>query len=487
MLENVSYRFKIPVALTLAILLTEFAVTAILIAFTLADARRNVESGARNLANVTALSVRDPMVHDDLYRVFEVIRAPVAAKEQANPLKEVIVFDANLRVYAATDPKYYATLSRSSKFGRPIDAAIHYVQANPQAFYFSFPGVLVTDDIVAAQAVTADDGSPLGFVTVTYDTQKLRDGLATLMRRMVLLNLGSLVVLLPFGWWWGKRMAKPLHTLSYAMARVHTDEPEVLKREVSAQGSDEIGRLSSSFREMLDELAEKQQLEREMVVSERLAAVGRVAAGIVHEINNPLGGMINAVDTLVTHGAPDGLTSRTLGLLKRGLGQIHATVGALLFEARLDSPAVRAADWDDLRILIQPQLAVKQIALEWSAPTQDTQIPSHLVRQLVLNLLLNAIKAAESGGTVRCSAVLSADDLHVTVWNAGEHIPEDVVGHLFEPYWPSQKAHGVRSYGLGLWVSYQIATQLGGTISVSSQPGETTFEAVLPIKSGDTP
>ncbi|AQH06252.1 hypothetical protein A9R05_45550 (plasmid) [Burkholderia sp. KK1] len=486
MLENISYRYKIPVALTLAIVLTEVAITAVLISFMLSDARRNVESGAHNLAGVTTLSVRDSIVRDDLFRVFEVLRAPVAAKEPTNPLKELIVFDANGRVYAATDPKYYSTLSAADSFGYAIGHAIKSVKERPHDFYFSFPSLLGADDIVAAQAVTAEDGSPLGYVTITYDPQKLRDSIDTLVQRMVLVNVASLLVLLPIGWWWGNRMAIPLHILSKAMSRVHTEAPELLKQEVPAEGRDEIGRLSTSFREMLDDLAEKQQLERDMVASERLAAVGRVAAGIVHEINNPLGGMINAVDTLVTHGNPDGLTTRTLALLKRGLAQIRATVGALLFEARLDSPAMRAADWDDLNILIQPQLASKQIALEWSMPTEDVPIPSHLVRQLVLNLLLNAIKAAESGGSVRCRAAMDASELRVTVWNSGEHIPAEVVGQLFEPYWPSQKTHGPRSYGLGLWVSYQIATQLGGTISVSSVPGETTFEAVLPVKNMET-
>ncbi|GJH25847.1 MULTISPECIES: HAMP domain-containing sensor histidine kinase [Caballeronia] len=486
MLENVSYRYKIPVALTLAIVLTEVAVTAVLIAFMLSDARRNVESGAYNLANVTALSVRDSIVRDDLFHVFELLRAPVAAKEPANPLKALIVFDASGRVYAATDPRYYATLTEATSLGNAISHAVGSVKARPQTFYFSFPSLLGADDIIAAKAVRAEDGSPLGYVTITYDPQKLRDSVNTLVQRMVLVNIASLLVLVPIGWWWGKRMAKPLHTLSKAMTRVHKEDPEILKQEVTASGQDEIGRLSRSFREMMDDLAEKQQLERDMVVSERLAAVGRVAAGIAHEINNPLGGMMNAVDTLAMHGNPDGLTGRTLALLRRGLAQIRATVAALLFEARLDSPAMREADWDDLNILIQPQLAAKQVKLEWVMPTDEVPIPSHLVRQLVLNLLLNAIKAAESGGVVKCNAMMDSTELRITVQNSGEHIPADVVGQLFEPYWPSQKTHGPRSYGLGLWVSYQIATQLGGTISVNSVPGETTFEVALPIRSMET-
>jgi len=485
MLENISYRYKIPLALTLAILLTECAVTAVLLGLALADARRNVIDGARSLANATALAVRESMVRDDLFRVFEFIRTPVAAKQPDDPLKEVIVFDANGRVYAASNPRRHATLTRARDLSPTIDTAIATIRAEPQQFYLGYPGVFSRDDIVGAQAVLAEDNSPLGFVVVTYDTARMRSGLWTLFIRIVALNVVGFLILLPLGWWWGVRMARPLHRLSMALGRVHSTEPDVLKSEVRARGKDEIGRLSFSFRDMLDELAEKRQLEREMVVSERLAAVGRVAAGIAHEINNPLGGLINAVDTLAKHGQPDGLTSRTLALLERGLAQIRATVSALLFEARLDSPRTNPSDWDDLKLLIKPQAVTKRVTLEWEAPSGKVELPSHLVRQLVLNLLLNAMKAVDTGGKVACIAEVSAATLNIRVANTGEQIPDDIVSRLFEPYWPSQKPQGIRSYGIGLWVSYQVVTQLGGTITVSSDATQTAFEVTLPLPEGD--
>jgi two-component system NtrC family sensor kinase len=487
MLNNVSYRFKIPLALMLAILLTEMAVTGVLIALSVSDARRNLESGAQNLTKVIALSVRDLIVRDDLFRVFEVIRAPVSAKEPDNPLKQVVVFDSTGRVYASTAPKFYATLSHSSKLGDSMDMAIDYLQAGSGPFYFSFPSVLSSQDIVAAQNITAGDGTRLGYVIATYDTQKLRERIEILLLRLALLNVASLLVLLPLGWWWGNRMATPLHHLSLAMTRVHKESTGTLKQQVASGGQDEIGRLSASFHEMLDELSEKQQLERDMVAAERLAAVGRVAAGIAHEINNPLGGLINAVDTLAKHGAPDGLTSRTLALLDRGLSQIRATVSALLLEARLDSPSLSPGDWEDLRLLVEPQVASKSIHLLWIVPTEAITLPSHLVRQLVLNLLLNAVKAAETGGGVRCVASAHAGELRITVSNSGEHIPEEVISHLFEPYSPSQRSHNAQSHGLGLWVTYQIVSQLCGTVTVASEPGDTIFTVVLPVKEGDAP
>jgi signal transduction histidine kinase len=487
MLENVSYRYKIPLALTLAIFLTECAVTAVLLGLALADARRNVVDGARSLANATAIAVRESIVRDDLFRVFEFIRTPVAAKQPDDPLKAVIVFDANGKVYAASNPHRYATLTRATTMGHPIAMAVASTKAKPLDFYFRYPGVFSREDIVGAQAVLAEDNSPLGFVVVTYDTGRLRSGLATLFVRIVALNVVGFLLILPLSWLWGARIARPLHRLAIALGRVHTTEPEILKSEVHARGKDEIGRLSSSFRDMLDELVEKRELEREMVVSERLAAVGRVAAGIAHEINNPLGGLINAVDTLGRHGQPDGLTQRTLALLERGLAQIRATVGALLFEARLDSPQTKPSDWDDLRLLVQPQVLAKQVTLEWDVPAERVNLPSHLVRQLVLNLLLNAMKAVGHGGSVACHAAVNSPTLRIRVLNTGEQIPEEMVTHLFEPYWPNQNPHGVRSYGIGLWVSYQIVTQLAGTISVLSDTAVTTFEVALPLPGGEQP
>ncbi|WP_028730826.1 sensor histidine kinase [Pandoraea sp. E26] len=485
MLENVSYRYKIPLALAAAIFLTECAVTAVLLGLALADARHNVVDGARSLTNATAIAVRESLVRDDLFRVYEFVRTPVAAKQPDDPLTAVVVFDANGKVYAGSEPRQYVTLTKSDDMGHAISSAIAALRASPLDFYFQYPGIFSHDAIVGARAVLAEDNTPLGFVVATYDTGTLRGSLGTLFIRIAVLNAAGFLLLIPLSWLWGARIARPLHRLSNALGRVHTTEPEVLKDEVVAHGRDEIGRLSASFRDMLDELAEKRQLEREMVVSERLAAVGRVAAGIAHEINNPLGGLINAVDTLGKHGQPDGLTQRTLALLERGLAQIRATVGALLFEARLDSPTTAPSDWDDLRLLVQPQVLTKRVALQWHVPTESVNVPSHLVRQLVLNLLLNAMKAVPVNGRVSCRAAVKASTLRIEIANTGEQIPEEMVTSLFEPYWPSQSPKGVRSYGIGLWVSYQIVTQLGGTIAVLSDASDTTFEVILPLRNGE--
>jgi signal transduction histidine kinase len=235
---------------------------------------------------------------------------------------------------------------------------------------------------------------------------------------------------------------------------------------------------------MLEGMARKEALEREMVTAERLAAVGRVSAAIAHEINNPLGGMLNAVDTLDKHGQPDALTRKTLGLLERGLQQIRATVSALLIEARLDSPALAPSDWQDLRTLIAPQVNARGLRLRWSIYRDEVlPLPAHQVRQLALNLLLNAAEAADAGGIVELEVTRNGDLLILMVANTGPPIPAELMDRLFEPFITiDDTPTAPRSYGLGLWICYQIMSQLGGSISAESADGWTRFTVTLTLQ-----
>jgi len=484
MLSNLSYRYKIPLALSAVIVLTELLVTAGLVSLALTDARNDLENSAQNLCRVLTLSVRDPMVKDDVWRAFEVVRTPVAVKESTNPLKEIVLFDAQGRVYASTSPRKEPIQKAVAQLPAEYGAVISHLGTAGDPFYFNFPGLLATHDVTAGMPVNSDDGGRLGYVVLVYDADILYGRIRSTLVKLGVATVSALLLLIPVGWLWGDRMAKPLLRLASGMARISKEPAEKVAADIAVRGKDEIGQLGHQFQAMLGELAQKQALEREVVVSERLAAVGRVAAGIAHEINNPLGGMLNAIDTLKTHGAPDAQTKRTLGLLERGLGQIRSTVAALLVEARLDSPAMSQSDWQDLRLLITPQIHAKRAALNWEVQQPEAiALPAHLVRQLVLNLLLNAATAVEHGGRVDVLVSAHPAELQIKVSNTGQYIAGVAMEHLFEPFSSAWEAGERRSYGLGLWVSYQIATHLGGTIAVESEPGRTYFVVMLPFAS----
>ena len=486
-ISGLSYRLKIPLAITVVILLTEAVVTATLLSTASADARRDLEASARNLAAVLGRSLREPMLRDDLWQAYEVIRTPLEVRSPGSPLRSIVIFDAADHIFVASDPRRLPVFAGAEVLPESQRGLLTTV-AGTRDFILESPDTTRDGSIVAAGPVLADDGTYLGSVLLGYDGRIYEERVRSTLTRLLLVNIPGLLLLIALGWIGGARIAEPMSRLATAMSRVGRDPPQIISANLPASGSDEIGALSMRFRQMLGDLARKESLEREMVQSERLAAVGRVSAVVAHEINNPLGGMLNSLDTLARHGKPDGMTRKTIGLLKRGLEQIRATVRALLVEARLDSPALTESDWNDLRELVQPQAAQSRIRLEWRiAASPVLPLPAHLVRQLALNLLLNATKACPQDGYVALNVNEREGKLYIEVANPGESPTSAHLERLFEPFVPVPQGSGAPSHGLGLWVTYQIAQQLGGSISVRSEASVTRFSVVLPLDAAQSP
>jgi len=484
--RDLSYRYRVPLAITAVIVATECVVTITLLSQGLADARRDLQAGAENLVAVLSRSLREPMLRDDVWQAFEVIRTPIETRDDDNALESITVADSAERVFVSTDTGSFPMLA-------PIDSlserARILLSPDNRAKGFAFQGTrwFGAKNVVASGDVLSDDGSLLGRIVIKYDGEKISHRLQKTLVQLFAVTLPGLLVLILLGWFWGKRMVAPLLRLAADMQRIGKIPPMEIACGVDLAGKDEIGVLSSSFKEMLIGLDERDRLQREMVTAERLAAVGRVSAGIAHEINNPLGGMLNAVDTLTTHGSPDAFTQKTLGLLERGLNQIRTIVGALLVEARLDSPAITPEDWQDLQMLIAPQLQERAGDLSWDVSIDTSlPLPSHLVRQLVLNLLLNCVKAVHEGGHIWFEARLEDEMLEIAVANDGAPISAERMEHLFEPYTVSPHGSAKKSYPIGLWVCYQIVNALRGSIRVVSSEGLTRFRVSIPL-SGGTP
>ena len=214
-----------------------------------------------------------------------------------------------------------------------------------------------------------------------------------------------------------------------------------------------------------------------MLASERLAAVGRLAAGVAHEINNPLGGMLNALNTFRRYSDTGDLGRETLALLERGLHQIRETVAALLVEASPKSHQLTANDIDDVRTLLLSDINRKQIRLDWRNEIDNpVPLPSTPIRQILINLSFNAVQATEEQGVIECRVGADNDTFSMIVRNEGAEIPKEQLSRLFEPF--TENAVG---NGLGLWVTYQLIQQLKGRIEVQHDKGRTTFTVDLPI------
>ncbi len=324
------------------------------------------------------------------------------------------------------------------------------------------------------------DGERMGAVVVDYPLSSLERHFRDLFGLAAVYSVLLLAILLAIGWALGRAMMAPVLRLRECMRRVGQGDLEV--RCEGVHGHDELGELARGLEEMVSGLREKRQMEQEMLRSERLAAVGQMAAGVAHEINNPLGGMLNAINTFRRHGSDPTVAERTLDLLQRGLVQIQQTVHALLVEARVQDRPLAEEDLEDVRTLVQADAGGKGVRLEWDCRLGGaTALPSAPVRHVLINLLLNAIRAAPEGGRVRASCAVSDDRLRLRVADDGPGLPPAVRARLFEPQPSASGGHG-----FGLWVTHQTVKRLGGQIEARDGAPGTVFEVVLPATIPET-
>jgi signal transduction histidine kinase len=468
---DLSLRWKIPLRVMAAVLGTAVAVTTALLVRDYEDIRQSLETHAKSIGRVLASTLVAPVLHDDLWRTFEILQLageahPASAELQAEIM---MVLDSERRIFVSTRPREFPVGKRPEDLGGGLGALADSIawregvrqqvlEPTGAAHYF------VVSPLVA-------DGELLGHVVLGYAKAAFRPRYFDLVGRAAAVTLLVLMIILPVSWVWARRTGAPLLELSEALSSL-PDDLDTARRAKLPVSRDEIGQLADAFRRMIAELEAKKELESQVMVSERLAAVGRLSAGIAHEINNPLGGMLTAIKTYQRHGGADPMADQTLSLLERGISQIRNTVSALLVETKPTDRPLSPADINDLLILAEPAAQAKSISIavqsQLSAPVP---LPATLLRQIILNLLLNAIAAAADDGRVSLDLAVGDGMVRVTVGNDGKHIPEERMDYIFEPFTTDRD----KGHGLGLWIVYQIVQQLKGSIVVESQPGWTNF------------
>ena len=471
-----SYRLRIPLSLSLAALVTALSMGLAIGTQTLANLRddqdRNVLSLAYAMADVQMQALRN----EDVWLAYSLLRGPEGGAGDAI----WILTDGEGRIFASNQPHRY-------RLDQPLHEALPWLP----------PPSPVNHDVMAGQVVSLDqgparrllrlplhsNGAQVGELIALLSDAPFLPRFREIIGGGVLATALVLAILLPLGWFLGRRMVAPLSRLADCMALVGQADPRQL-RCVLPHNDSEIGQLSRRFGDMLAGLAEQEALKGQMIQAERLAAVGRVAAGVAHEVNNPLGGMRMAIDTFRQTQAITGPVATLLDLLERALVQIQSSISALLVEARPDLRPLSPADLDDARTLAQPILSKSGIDLTWeNGLAETTGLPATPVRQLLLNLLLNAAKASGQGGQVSVHVGVDAEHLVIRVENSGEPFPADQLARLFEPY----PAHAAQERGLGLWVCYQIVSQLGGVITADMAAGLTRIQAALPLRGAGQP
>jgi len=289
----------------------------------------------------------------------------------------------------------------------------------------------------------------------------------------------------------------PAHGMSGELVLIDPDAREQLTMAVnSTEVRDELGAAIATVSVMQDvsrlrEL-ERRRIEQILFDSEKLAATGRLAASIAHEINNPLEAIKNSLYLLTTKIPPDDPNLKFLQIATKETDRVSRILRQMLgfYRAPKMEPTSINRLIEDAESLIEKHLRQHRVRIDNDL---DSDLPPVIasadqIKQVLLNLMLNAQQAMPDGGTIYVSTRVShgadpeflmSDSVHIQIRDTGKGIPEEHVPHIFEPFFSTKDAKGT---GLGLWVSQGIVQAHGGSIKLRSREGRgTTFSVALPI------
>ena len=265
--------------------------------------------------------------------------------------------------------------------------------------------------------------------------------------------------------------------------------PDALRGEPPVPRGDEIAELTQAFQTMVETLRNSQA---ELLKAERLAATGKLAASVAHEIRNPLTSLRMTVEMLQQRaGNADPQTQEAYAVLLGEIGRLALAVEELLTFARPRPPRREPTDLNRLAgetiKFLERQLEharIKSVVEADSSLPPDLPLDPAKIRQLLVNLVLNALQAIVRDGTVTVVTRWDSGRRQATlsVRDTGPGVAAEVQGRLFELF-VSTKGSG----GLGLAVAKQVAEEHGGSISYETSPHGTTFTVVLPATAGQAP
>jgi two-component system, NtrC family, sensor kinase len=354
------------------------------------------------------------------------------------------------------------------------------------------------------------DRQVLGVVDISMSLEQEDRAVAALGRTTTLWSaLGIMVLAAAVGWFVRGYVIRPVGEILAATERVAQGR---LDRPVRMRRTDEIGRLAASFNDMTDSLqqarGELQQLneslerqveertqalksaQAQLIQSEKMSSLGKLAASVAHEINNPLAGILTYAKLLIrtheegelTEKAREGCV-RNLRLVQRETERCSAIVRNLLDFARQRPPSLKEVDAsavvEEALSLLSHRLLMQNVTLEKDLPPMPPiKGDFGQLRQSFVNIALNACEAMSKGGTLKVVARLAGSTIEVSFADTGPGIAPEHLSHILDPFFTTKE----KGTGLGLSVVYGIIDRHGGTVDITSEVGQgTTVIVRLPV------
>jgi signal transduction histidine kinase len=282
------------------------------------------------------------------------------------------------------------------------------------------------------------------------------------------------------GWLVVSRLLRPVAALVGAMDDSRGAPRPIPQTEIPT-GDPGFARLIQTYNRMTSDVERRAEAERRLAERERFVSLGRLSSSLAHEVNNPLGGLLNTADTIHTYADRPEVVRQSAELMQRGLAHLRDVARAILDQNRLDRAGqpLKPSDFEDLKLLFEPEAAIRDQVLNWQVraePESLSRLPAAPVRQVVLNLLLNAGVAAGRNGRVGLDVMNGGASLSVTISDDGPGFDAADLGRLLAsgPLPPGG--------GVGLRLVHDLVESLGGAIEHERSDGTTRIRVDLPLR-----
>ncbi len=361
--------------------------------------------------------------------------------------------------------------------------------------------------ITAYEPIKNIENAIIGILYVGMLERPYIDITTRVMSTFTLVALLFIVLLLVILYFSTTRIINPLHKMVVATQEIARGD---LSHRVEVQSKDEIGTLADSFNQMTENLKianqkliewgktlekkveertkELTEMQSHLIQSEKLASLGKLAAGIAHEINNPLGGILIYSHLLLEETNKSSPHYENLKKIVKETSRCKDIVKGLLEFARPKEPETSQVDINDI---VESSIAI----MEGQALFQNIEIKKSYAKdlpriiadgaqlqQVFMNIILNAAEAMDGKGVLTLSTSLDGDKTHIEVKfsDTGHGIKEEDKRRLFEPFFTTKEVG--KGTGLGLAISYSIVQKHNGTIKVESEVGKgSSFRVIIPV------
>ncbi len=306
-----------------------------------------------------------------------------------------------------------------------------------------------------------------GILRFSYSTSNLQSALTDIRDRNILISVALFLLALAVIMFIANRFLQPINTLKHAFERVVDGD---LSAGVDVNSQDEIGVLSASFNQMVLELRKNREKETMLRRKERLASLGQLAAGVAHEIKNPL----NAINLTIQHlndkfiDTDDAPARKYVDVIQSEIRRLDKIVNNFLSYIRSEKLEIQPVEMTvyirDILQLYHRELTMHRIKFSLEATESCTfTIDPERFKTVIMNIVINAIQAMPDGGEL----MIKLNDLEksVAITDTGIGIPQKNMEHIFDLFYTTKGSGS----GLGLPTAYKIVKEHGGDLRIDSR------------------